>query len=108
MSYRVFGSICEEESGRPLAGLRVRVYDKDLVVDDFVGEARTDAQGHFEVRFTESQFRDLHETRPDVYLRVFDASGKRSLHSTKRQVRRDAELDERFDLRIPRGALLGD
>jgi hypothetical protein len=103
--YRVHGSVVEDESGRPLAGLVVRAYDEDLVIDDHLGDARTDAQGHFEVVFTEVQFMDLFETRPDLYLRVFDASGDRLLLTTEREVRSDAELDERFELRIPRERL---
>lgn len=105
MPYRVHGSVVEDESGRPLAGLVVRAYDEDLVIDDHLGDARTDAQGHFEVVFTEVQFMDLFETRPDLYLRVFDASGDRLLLTTEREVRSDAELDERFELRIPRERL---
>jgi hypothetical protein len=83
----------------------VRVYDEDILVDDFLGEARTDAAGRFEVIFTEVQFMDLHETHPDVYVRVFDPSGVRLLLSTEDAVRSKAELSERFDLRIPRTRL---
>jgi hypothetical protein len=80
----------------------VRAYDEDVVADDFLGETHTDAAGRFEVVFTEVHFQDFHETRPDVYVRVFDASGKRLLHSTEDRVRQDAEPTERFELRIPR------
>lgn len=105
MSYRVVGSVIEAESGRPLEGLRVRAYDDDLVIDDYLGEARTDADGRFEIQFTEPQFMDVHETIPDVYLHVFDPSGGRLLLSTEDRVRVDAQLTERFELRIPRAAL---
>jgi hypothetical protein len=107
MSYRVDGVIVDEESGRALEGLVVRAYDQDLVFDDFLGEARTDASGRFEVTFTEVQFMDLFETRPDVYLRIFDAAGATLLHSTKREVRKNAHLVERFELRIRSGAGAG-
>ena len=102
MPFRVHGSVVEDESGRPLAGMLVRAYDEDVLVDDFLGEARTDAAGRFEVVFTEVQFMDFHETRPDLYLRVFDASGGRLLHTTERAVRFDAGPQEYFELRIPR------
>jgi len=103
--FRVHGSVVEDESGRPLAGLLVRAYDEDLVLDDHLGDARTDVQGRFEVVFTEVQFMDAFETRPDLYLRVFDASGSRLLLTTEHEVRADAEPDERFELRIPRERL---
>ena len=38
-------------------------------------------------------------------MKVFDASGKKLLHSTKKQVRRGAEVLERYEIRIPRAKL---
>jgi hypothetical protein len=104
---RVIGTVVEEESGRPLAGLRVRAYDKDWIFDDKLGETRTDAAGRFEISYTEVQFRDLEETLPDVYLRVYDADGERLLYSSEKAVRRNALVVERFDIRIPRETLAG-
>jgi hypothetical protein len=102
---RLNGTVIEEESGRPLEGLLVRAYDQDLIKDDHLGDARTDAAGHFEISYTEVQFRDLHETLPDLYLRIFDPSGKRLLHSTEKQVRKNALVVETFEIRIPRAKL---
>ena len=102
---RVCGSVIEAESGRPLEGLLVRAYDKDLIFDDRLGDTHTNAEGYFELTYTEAQFRDLHETLPDLYLRVFDASGKKLLHTTEREVRRSAEIVERYEIRIPRARL---
>ena len=104
MPYRIQGVIVDDASGRPVEGLLVRAYDQDVVVDDFLGEARTDASGRFEVTFTEVHFMDLHETRPDVYVQVFDTDGARRLHCTKREVRKNADAVERFELRVRVGA----
>jgi hypothetical protein len=104
---RLYGSVIEEESGRPLEGLLVRAYDKDLIFDDHLGDTHTDAAGRFELRYTEVQFQDLHETLPDLYLRVFDSSGQRLLHTTERNVRKNALVVERFEIRIPRVQLTG-
>ena len=104
---RVLGTVKEEESDRPLEGLLVRAYDEDLLKDDHLGDCITDAAGAFEIQYTEAQFRDLHETLPDVYLRIYDASGKRLLHSTEKNVRKNALVVERFDIRIPRAKLAG-
>jgi hypothetical protein len=104
---RIRGSVIEDESGRPLEGLLVRAYDKDLLVDDHLGDTRTNAAGEFEIDYSEVQYRDLHETLPDLYLRVFDASGNRLLHSTEAEVRRSALVLETFEIRIPRGQLAG-
>ena len=103
---RVLGTVVDD-SDRPLEGLLVRAYDKDLFKDDYLGDTHTDAAGRFEIAYSEVQFRDLHETLPDVYLRVFDASGERLLHSTEDAVRRNALVVERFEIRIPRERLGG-
>lgn len=102
---RVKGTIVEEESGQPLAGLRVRAYDKDLVFDDDLGEATTDEAGRFEIDYMEAQYRDLNETQPDLYLRVYNADGSVLLHSTEKKVRRSAQVTERYEIRIPREKL---
>ena len=104
---RVVGSVVEEESGKPLAGLVVRAYDKDILFDDKLGSVSTNAKGEFEISYTETQFRDFNETQPDLYVKVFDASGKKLLLSTKKQVRRGAEVLERYELKIPRAKLGG-
>ncbi len=101
----VLGTVVEEESGKPLQGLRVRAFDKDLIFSDDLGTTSTDAQGKFEIRFTEAQFRDFGETTPDLYIRVFDASGKKLLYTTEKAVRKDAQVSEYFDVKIPRSKL---
>jgi len=73
---RVVGTVVEEESGRPVEGVVVRAYDKDILFDDKLGSVHTNANGEFEISYTETQFRDFNETQPDLYLKVFDASGK--------------------------------
>lgn len=102
---RVIGTVVEQESGKPLEGLRVRAYDKDLVFDDDLGETTTDAAGRFEISYTDVQFRDLEETEPDLYLRVYDASGSQLLYSTEKAVRRSALMVEEYAIRIPHDKL---
>ena len=102
MSFRVRGLVVEAETGRALAGMLVRLYDKDVVLDDFLGEARSDGSGHFELSFSEAQFRDVFETRPDLYLHVYDPSGRNLLHTSESHVRFNAQRDEFFEVRIRR------
>jgi hypothetical protein len=103
--YRVEGTVREEESGEPLAGLLVKGFDKDLIFDDPLGETRTDDQGRFEIRFTEDAFRSVVDENPDLYLLIFDAAGARELHSTKDRIRRSAGAEEHYEILIPRSTL---
>ena len=102
---RVIGTVVEEESGKPLQGLRIRAFDKDLIFDDKLGDTLTDAAGNFEISYTEAHFRDLDETEPDVYIRIYDGSGKKLLYTTERAVRRNAQIVERFDVKISKAKL---
>jgi hypothetical protein len=102
---RVYGTVVEEGTNRPLAGLRVRAYDKDLVFDDKLGDAVTDAKGSFDISYSEIHFKDLNETHPDVYVRVYDSSGKKVIYTTEKSVRWSAQLEERFDIKIPKSKL---
>jgi hypothetical protein len=99
--YRIFGVVREAESGRPLAGLQVHALDRDVLFDDPLGATTTDAQGRFEIDFSELKYRDVVEARPDLYLRVLAAEDGRELFVTA--VRRNAKGDEEFEVKIPRG-----
>jgi hypothetical protein len=103
--FRVVGTIEEEETGRPLAGLVVRAFDRDLIFDDKVGFASTDDDGRFEIRFNRRDFREIGDSQPDLYLRVYDRSGIREIHRTTDAIRWNASANERYRLRIPARAL---
>lgn len=102
---RVHGTVVEEESGKPLAGLLVRAFDQDLIFDDKLGNSITDADGKFDIRYTEAQYRDHAEVEPDIYIRVFDGSGAKLLYTTEKAVRKNADLVEYFDVKIPAAKL---
>jgi hypothetical protein len=104
-TFRVIGTVEEEGTGRPLGNLVVRAFDRDLIYDDTLGFANTDAEGRFEIRYGEADFRDLFESKPDLYLRVFDAGGTRLLHETTDAIRWNASNRERYRIRIPARAL---
>ncbi|WP_353480360.1 hypothetical protein [Haliscomenobacter sp.] len=77
MAFKIKGLIFEKESGLPVAGLRVRAYDKDLLYDDLLGNAITDQNGQFEIEYTERDFQELLEGNPELYLNIL--TGPRDL-----------------------------
>ena len=101
---RVIGKIVEEESGRALAGLQVRAFDKDIFFDDKLGVAITDAKGDFRIEYSATQFSFMIETSPELYVRVHDAKG-RLLYSSKNAIRKDPMVEERYDIKIPKAKL---
>lgn len=103
--FRILGTMEEEETGRPLADLIVRAFDRDLVFDDKLGSTTTDADGRFEIRFNREDFRDMGESQPDLYLRIFDRAGIREIHQTTDAIRWNASQSERYRIRIPARAL---
>ena len=104
---RIVGRIVEEESGKPLAGLQVRAFDKDLLFDDKLGTAVTDVNGEYTIYYSSLDFsllQDL-ETVPELYIRVFDASRKKLLYSTEKAIRKGHLVEERFDVKLSKRSL---
>ena len=104
--FRIFGVLEEAETGRPLANLVVRAFDRDLIFDDKIGYTNTDDDGRFEIRFGTERFRDLIEARPDLYLRIYDRTGVHLLHETKDAIRWNASKNEEYRVRVPASALV--
>lgn len=105
--FRVEGVVREQESGSPLPGLVVCAFDKDLIKDDYLGETETDAEGRFEIRFTDADFKDAIESHPDLYLCVFSPGSDEPVHDTSFAIRRNASEEEYYDIEIPRSGLGG-
>ena len=104
---RVIGTVVEEESGKPLQGLQVRAFDKDLIFDDKLGVAITDAAGKFRIDYSQLDFSSIFgtETMPELYVRVFDATGKKKLWTSEKAIRKDPQVEERYDIKIPKAKL---
>jgi hypothetical protein len=67
----VKGRIIAKEGSAPVVGAKVKVYDKDLLLDDHLGDAVTDKEGCFQVNFTWADFKGgPFEDRPDILLKV--------------------------------------
>lgn len=101
LEFRITGIVRERETRRPLPGLIVRAYDKDLLYDDLLGSVTTDSSGCFEIRYAGSDFQEIFDRRPDIYFKVLDPSGERLLHSTSDAVRWNAGKNEYVQIEVP-------
>jgi hypothetical protein len=98
--YVVYGRIIYAESNQPAAGLRVVAMDADLLLDDALGKAVTGKDGSYRITYDRSQFIDISERAPDVYLQVYDTD-KHLLASTRERVIHNAGQSLEINLQIP-------
>lgn len=101
--YQIWGKVIEKESGKGIANITVKAYDKDLRYDDSLGESITDKNGRFVINYSEKDFRDLYifDRKPDLYLTIFDWLGTR-IKSTKNKIRYNAKPREGFYIKLPK------
>lgn len=85
---RVAGQVVGED-GSPLAGVRVRLYDRDVVVDDLLADVTTDEAGGYSAVFHARDFHESGEQEPELYLILDDARGSR-LADTRALVARES------------------
>ncbi len=83
----------------PLAGVLVRAVDQDQRGENLLGEARTEEQGNYEIRYTEQQFRRTEKEigGPDLIVRVYSAEGKVIAQSKRK---RNANQEETLNLTV--------
>jgi hypothetical protein len=103
--FRLYGRVRVAGTNEPVVGVVVRGWDKDLIFDDVLGEAVTDADGRFEIRYTDEAFRSVLDQRPDIYVQVWDGAGDRQLFTSESSVRWNAGSEEEFDISLPPEAL---
>ena len=78
----LMGTVVNGESGRPIAGATVEVYDKDLLSSEHLGTAHTDDMGQFRVAFRWSDYKNsVFEGRPDIFLKVTDPGTGQAMKS---------------------------
>jgi 5-hydroxyisourate hydrolase-like protein (transthyretin family) len=94
----VIGKISDAD-GKGVPKLKVRVFDRDLMLDDALGETETNAEGVYRLKFTKEQFSDFGEEYPELYLIVEDANGNK-LFDGKREMRTRAGRIELVEVQL--------
>ncbi len=64
-----------QTNGDIYAGATVRAFNKNLRNEDWLSETKTNAAGHYEIRYSAEQFRGSNEKEADLIVRVFDDTG---------------------------------
>lgn len=99
-NYTLTGRITNSQ-GEPPAGLTVRAYDQDpKSPDDFLGEATTDQDGRYAIRFSEAQFKPggKESGGPDVYIVVLDGDEEVGRSKVRRNAGRRISISLQVDL----------
>lgn len=80
-------------NNQPLGGFRVEAWDKDVLIDDFVGEAITDKNGNFEIIFEKNRFRELFiDNKSDIYFKIY--ANDKIIHNTEDSVLWNIDRDQ--------------
>ncbi|SMX36817.1 neuraminidase-like domain-containing protein [Maliponia aquimaris] len=98
----VFGQVTHGTARpRPAAGLRVRVFDRDMRSETLLGETLTAQDGRYSVTYTRESFAAAEKDYADLVVRVFDAEGKVALnHPGPDQILFNAGPEARIDIRL--------
>jgi hypothetical protein len=108
MKMRVLGIVREKESGKPLPGLLICAYDKDLLSSDFLGKTVTGEDGKFTIEYDSKDFQELLDRNPDIYVEVYrgehikakSLKRIRPIYTTRKSIRYSASSSEKYYIEI--------
>ena len=72
MRFEIRGRVVDQFTGEGIGGVRVEAWDKDFILDDYLGSASTITDGSFEIGFDDTAFQEFFLDRwPDLYFKVY-------------------------------------
>ncbi|MCC5907083.1 MAG: ribosomal protein L7/L12 [Balneolaceae bacterium] len=92
----VFGQVLLSD-GQPVEACLVRVFDRDLRSEQFLGESVTDGKGAYKISYTKEQFKRAEKGTADLLVRAYNSVGKLLSES---DIRFNSATEERIDLEI--------
>jgi len=75
-TFLITGHVTDLQTGVGVAGLPVKVIDKDGQYEQFLKSTTTGEQGYYEVSVNASQIGKYEKGGPDIIVKVFDKEGK--------------------------------
>ena len=106
MKIEVTASFIGKGSDAPVTGTdyEFRLYEKDLMEDDFLGVSNLDEHGMAKVAFAHADFRDIlnPETSPDLYFALY----KGDTLIFQSEVRRDIDIPSVETLKMGEGQVV--
>ncbi|MGZ9163765.1 MAG: hypothetical protein ACXW4U_01170, partial [Anaerolineales bacterium] len=89
-TFRITGHIIDKKTRQTVPGLRVEIWDKDMIFNELVGSAVTDEHGVLQITISESYFREIfRDRRPDLFFKVFHE--EKLIKSTEDSILRNAD-----------------
>jgi hypothetical protein len=100
MNIEVTAHFITKGSDAPLtgAGYKLRLYDKDIIGSDYLGESGLDEQGMAKIKFSHSSFGEWNnlEQFPDFYFVLFQ--GEKEIFRSKVMENVDVDFLEQFKM----------
>jgi hypothetical protein len=93
-THQIKGYVKSEKGQQPIPKLRIEAWDKDLLIDDFLGAAISDEKGYFSIDFREEFYQEIiFDRKPDIYFKVW--KGDQMLLDTQKSVRWNVKIESK-------------
>ena len=74
LAFSVVGRV-KRKNDEPLQPVTIRAFDKDLRLEQLLGETRTNTRGRYEIKYSTEQFARAEKRSADLIVRAFDENG---------------------------------
>lgn len=71
-NYRIRGTVVSERDGQGISYLEVEAWDKDKLIDDLVGSAKTSKTGRFTIKLDSAYYKEVCiDRKPDIFFKIY-------------------------------------
>ena len=102
-TYKVSGHV-RLEDGKPLVGVLVHAFDRDMRHEQPLGNTTTDSKGEYQIPYTREQFRRAEKESADLVVKVLDQDGN---EITASNIYFNAKSEQTIDITVPSAQNIG-